>query len=194
MGICFPRRICWFSIFLVVQKQFAWKIDLTYLGFWCFRKREKHILGYLWGFKEPAVLCCDDCSICRADSICKIRQAPQIPWWDKQQESRFWEELTLALFAQLGSPGLQAFVWKELNLGMAGETPNKFPSTSAPAWPYTLNVQPGDSWGNQRDHSPLPLQTTPAHTYSNSALRLEIWVERLTQTAEKFQGFQVKFS
>lgn len=40
MGICFPRRICWFSIFLVVQKQFAWKIDLTYLGFWCCGKKD----------------------------------------------------------------------------------------------------------------------------------------------------------
>lgn len=54
MGICFPRRICWFSIFLVVQKQFAWKIDLTYLGFWCCRKREKHFLGILVGLQRTS--------------------------------------------------------------------------------------------------------------------------------------------
>lgn len=80
------------------------------------------------------------------------------------------------------------------NMGMGRERTNVFPSISAPAWLYTLNMQPEESWGNQRDNSPLSFQTTLTHTYSNSALRLGIWVEILTQTTEKFQGLQVKFS
>lgn len=199
MGICFPWRICWFSIFLVVQKQFAWKIDLTYLCFWCCRKREKHIWGSLWGFKETAVLYCDACTICRVDSICKSRQVPQFPWWDKQQESRFQEELTLALSSTAGQPraagttcleGIWAWVGREQMCFHPSQ-----PLLDRKHWTCSLMFKhEHESWGNQRDNSPLSFQTTLTHTYSNSALRLGIWVEILTQTTEKFRGFQIKFS
>lgn len=189
MGICFPRRICWFSIFLVVQKKFAWKIDLTYLGFWCCRKRAKHFLGILVGLQ---------------------RTSRPLLWWLQHLQSWHLQKRASAsvpmvgqtagvtfsggtipvpsFLAQLVSPGLQARVRKEFSLGMGGEGTNVFPSTSAPAWQCTLNVQPGESWGNQRNNCPLSFQNTLACTLSN------IWVEILIQTAEKFQGFQVKFS
>lgn len=49
------------------------------------------------------------------------------------------------------------------NIGMGRERTNVFPSISAPAWLYTLNMQPEESWGNQRDNSPSHFRP-PWHT------------------------------
>lgn len=123
------------------------------------------------------------------------RQGPQFLWWDKQQESRLQEELILALSCRAGQPRAAGTRLEGAELGH-GWGDNKGVSIHLSPC-LTAHIEPPARRVLRQSQDPrgtLPLShfRPPWHTPTPSVLG--ICVEILTQTAEKFKGFWVKFS
>lgn len=172
MGICFPRRICWFSIFLVVKNNLHGKLFYL-LVLLMLQKEGKTYLGILEGLQ---------------------RASSPLLWWLQHLQS--WQHLQKQARVSVSVVGQTAGVTSS-----GGTNPGPFLQswlaqgcrhTSGRSWAWarvgrqqrcfhppqplldcthwtSSQESPEAIPGSQRDPSPLSFQTTLAHTYSNSA-------------------------